>query len=260
MKTSPALYAQWLDEGPTQAPPEGLVSGTLRWILRRLNDGLVEPRDGQRTTFLTIGNDEPDQPLSEAFTSEVQKRRRAVNLAGVFAEARERGVNPEHMEVSEELRFQANDAGYMNAEFHYAMQLMDVLREMRRRSFELVTLPLLGHASEQLIDLLHEATRAHLFGLHSASLALCRAVLERALREKVPVAAVQKERDRSPKRGDLENLINAAATTRLFDSYLTSLAHGLRIRANAIMHGSALVEDSVVNIGDTRILVERLFA
>src|SRR5688500_4643915 len=146
MKTHRDFYARWWDESPIQAPPESLVHGTLRWILKRLNEGLVEPRHGQFTTCLVVGNDEPNAPLSDDFLARMNERRRAVYLAGLFAEARERGVAPEHLELSESMRFQANDAAYMNTEFHYAMQLMDVLADMRRRSFELVTLPLLGHA------------------------------------------------------------------------------------------------------------------
>jgi hypothetical protein len=148
----------------------------------------------------------------------------------------------------------------MNTEFHYAMQLMDVLRDMRRRSFELVTLPLLGSASEELINLLHEATRAHLFGLHTASLALCRAALERALIERVPAPAMTTERQRWPQRGELENMINAAASSALFDKFLTGVAHDLRRRANEIMHGESVVAESVVSMADARMLVGRLFA
>lgn len=43
MKVSGDFYAQWFDEGPVQAPPKSLVHGTLKWILKRLNEGLVRP-------------------------------------------------------------------------------------------------------------------------------------------------------------------------------------------------------------------------
>ena len=262
MKTRPDFYAQWFDESPVQAPPDSLVHGTLRWILRRLNEGFVEPRGGQLTTFLTIGNEHPDEPLGDAFARAAKERRMAVNIAGVFAEARERGVKPEHLDIAEELRFAAGESGHMNTEFHYAMQLLDLLPEMRRRSFDLVTLPLLGSASEGLLDLLHEATKAHLLGLHTACVAVCRAALERALLECVPEAFVANERRLSPTAGHLEQLISAAKRAGLFDTGLAGLAHGLRIRANAVLHGNSgktLVDDSFVSISDVRLLVERLF-
>lgn len=140
MKVSGEFYAQWFDDGPVQAPPKSLVHGTLKWILKRLNEGLVQPFDGRPATLLAIGTPDAGEPLPDA------------------------------------------------------MQLLDMLPEMRRRSFELSTLPLLGHASEELVDLLHEATRAHLLGLHGACVALCRAALERALVERVPSAELMRQR------------------------------------------------------------------
>jgi hypothetical protein len=263
MKMSAAFYAQWFDEGPVPAPPASLVQGTLRWILKRLNDGLVEPFNGQPTTSLRIGRVDAEEPLPEPLLSEIQKRRVSVSFAGAFAEARERGVEPKHVEMSEHVRFRADEPAHMNTEFHYAMQLLEILPEMRRRSFELSTLPLLGHASEELVDLLHEATRAHLLGLHSACVALCRAALERALVERVPSAAVMRQKESWGRRGHLENLINAAKASGLLDQSLTDFAHGLRTRSNDVLHGirgKALVEDSFVIISDARLLVERLFS
>jgi hypothetical protein len=263
MKMPPAFYAQWFDESPVQAPPDSLVHGLLKWILKRLNDGVVEPFDGSPTTTLKIGRDSRAPRLPEAFVEEMQRRRVSVNLACAFAEARERGVDPKHVELSEQVRFRADEAGHVNTEFHYAMQLLEILPEMRRRSFELSTLPLLGHASEELIDLLHEATRAHLLGLHTACVALCRAALERALVERVPSAEVMRQKEAWGRRGHLENLINAAKAAGLLDQSLTDFAHGLRARSNDVLHGirgKALVRDSFVIISDARLLVERLFS
>lgn len=263
MKVSGSFYAQWFDDAPVPAPPKSLVHGTLKWILKRLNDGLVHPCDGQPTTVLTIGAAGHGGPAADALDSERHKRRVAVNIAGAFAEARERGVAAEHAELSERMRFNADESAYMNTEFHYAMQLLDLLPEIRRRSFELATLPLVGHASEELVDLLHEATRAHLLGLHSACVALCRAALERALVERVPSVVVMKQKTSWGRRGHLENLINAAKAAGLLDQSLTDFAHGLRTRSNDVLHGirgKALVQDSFVIISDVRLIVERLFS
>lgn len=263
MKMSGDFYAQWFDDGPVQAPPESLVHATLKWILKRLNDGLVHPHDSRPTTVLTIGVAGGGDAIPAPVAAEMQKRRVAVNLAGAFAEARERGVEPKHAEMSELVRFRADGSAHVNTEFHYAMQLLDVLPGMRRRSFELATLPLLGHASEELVDLLHEATRAHLLGLHTACVALCRAALERALVERVPAVEVLRQRESWGRRGHLENLINAAKAAGLLDQSLTDFAHALRTRSNDVLHGirgRALVEDSFVIISDARLLIERLFS
>ena len=263
MKMSGAFYAQWFDEQPVRAPPASPIHATLRWILKRLNDGLVQPFHGEPTHVLRIGRADPGEPLPDDVVSAIHKRRVSVSIAGAFAEARERGVEPKHVEMSEHVRFRADEPAHVNTEFHYAMQLLELLPEMRRRSFELSTLPLLGHASEELVDLLHEATRAHLLGLHSACVALCRAALERALVERVPSAAVMKQKESWGRRGHLENLINAAKASGLLDQSLTDFAHGLRTRSNDVLHGirgKALVEDSFVIMSDARLLVERLFS
>jgi hypothetical protein len=262
MKMPPAFYAQWFDDAPVPSPPASLVQRTLKWVLKQLNDGLVHPCDGQPTSFLTLGKTAPDAPLPEPLASGLQKRRVAVSLAGAFAEARERGVEPKHAELSEHVRFGADEPGHINTEFHYAMQLLDLLPEVRRRSFELATLPVLGHASDELVDLLHEATRAHLMGLHTACVALCRAALERALVERVPHVDVMRQKQAWGRRGHLENLINAAHEAGLLDQSLTDFAHGLRTRSNDVLHGirgKALVQDSFVVVSDARLLVERLF-
>jgi hypothetical protein len=262
MKIASTFYAQWFDDAPVPAPPGSMVHGVLKWVLKRLNDGLVEPHDGHPTTVLTLGKADPGS-LPEPIVSDMQKRRVAVSIAGAFAEARERGVEPKHVELSEHVRYRADEPGQLNTEFHYAMQLLEVLPAMPRRSFELATLPLLGHASEELVDLLHEATRAHLLGLHTACVAVCRAALERALAECVPASFVAKQRELWPRCGRLENLINAAAAAKLLDQGLIDFAHGLRGRANDVLHGTrgkALVQDSFVIISDARLLVERLFS
>jgi hypothetical protein len=66
-----------------------------------------------------------------------------------------------------------------------------------------------------------------------------------------------------PRRGRLESPINAAAVAKLLDQGLIDFAHGLRGRANDVLHGTrgkALVQDSFVIISDARLLVERLFS
>lgn len=185
-------------------------------------------------------------------------------FAGVLATFRERGVDDDFLEGAEFHREEARRGAptdlRLQTEFHYAMQLITMLPEIQQRSLELRTLPLLSHASGHLLDLLQEATRAHLLGLHTASLALCRAALEKALQERVPTALINAEHDRSPRRGDLEVLIDSARNAGLLDSGLTWTAHHLRRYANGVLHGNKVVTDSASAIGNARLVIDRLFA
>jgi len=45
----------------------------------------------------------------------------------------------------------------------------------------------------------------------------------------------------------LENLINAALGAGLLDEFLWGVAHGLRVRANDVLHGKSVVTDSIVS-------------
>ena len=51
-----------------------------------------------------------------------------MSIAGVLAKARERGVEPEHEELVEKAMRLVNENAKMNTEFHYAYELVDILR------------------------------------------------------------------------------------------------------------------------------------
>lgn len=252
----------WQSEGFVDVPPEAEVNDTLRWIIKQMNLGFFDClRDDEgRGVTLVIGAQAARDVEADAAIEALKARQLALNFAQVLTDARERGVKPEHVDLSESARFLATANAAMNTEFHYALQLMDILKDMRQRTFLLVSLPIVERVSRELLGVLHEATRAHLLGLHSACIALCRAAMERALVERLPPASVVAQKDKWPKRGDVENLINAATELQLLDQKLGDMAHRLRMRANKVLHGGATADDSFGAIFDTRLVVDRLFA
>lgn len=254
----------WSSQGYARIPPDAELNDTLRWIIKQLSLGfatLETDSDGRGVT-LVIGQAAAQSSDVEATIQHVMARDLAVNFAGVFAESRERGVEPKHLDFAEAARLTAEENAYMNTEFHYALQLMGVLARLREHTFKLPAVPILKCASEDAINVLAEATRCYLYGFHKASVALCRAALERFLKQRVPKDLYEQQRLEQPKGGDLEILINAAGRAKLLDAALMEIAHGVRKRANDVLHatGSAPPDDSLIAISDTRLIVERLFA
>ena len=256
---------QWwgTGDGSVGLQPETPLHETRRWIILQLHYGNSHPvlEDNGSPDTLIVGRGAAPESTGKDVATHLQRRSNAIQFAGLAAKARESGSEPKHLEMLETLRFLANENGVMYTDFYYALELTDVLANVRRRTFELVNLPLVGKASDDLIQLLREATKCHLFGLHKACVALCRATLERALSERLSETDRAAERSSHPKRGDLENMINIAGRG-LLDRTLISFAHVVRTKGNAVMHGQAddPTADSFIVLSDTRLLVGRLFA
>jgi hypothetical protein len=81
---------------------------------------------------------------------------------------------------------------------------------------------------------LREAVRSFLFGLFQAAVALARAALERALRERIPYASVNN--------WQLEDLIRAAATFRALEPSAVQFATDVRLAGNTVLHGEQCSE------------------
>jgi hypothetical protein len=254
----------WASEGYARVPPDAQLHEALRWVIRQLNLGfaVMETDSEGRGVTLVIGQAAARSSDAEATIRHVARRDLAVNVAGLFAESRERGTEPRHQDFVDEATQTAEESAYLNTEVHYALQLMDVLERLREHTFRLPALPILKRASEEAIGLLAEATKCYLYGFHKASVALCRAALERFLKERVAAEAVEQQRREQPKKGELEVLINAAGRAQLLDSELVRMAHGVRVRANDVLHatGTPAPDESLIAITDTRLVVERLFA
>jgi len=164
------IVGSWWTGNEVRLPPEAELNETLRWLISQLNLGFfdsIRNEQGQTTTVV-IGEMAAQESAGADATQRWTGRNFALNFARVLAAAREKGIEPEHVEMADRMRFVADENGYMNTEFHYALELMTILKGIRRRTFELTNLPLIGHASPELVTLLQEATRSHLFGLHTA--------------------------------------------------------------------------------------------
>ena len=119
--------------------PQAPLHSVLRWILDHLNAGCA--------SFIGDGDDQPahsvvlgqmassDATSSEEAVKEVTKRLLAVNFAGIFAKARERGVEPEYEELVEKATRQTTENGKMNTEFHYAYELVKILELISDKTF-----------------------------------------------------------------------------------------------------------------------------
>lgn len=192
----------------------------LRWVLEQINFGCYSLGfdESGAAVSLTLGRSaarELPDPLMENALEEGKTRVLAVNIAGLFAVAREAGIGKGHESVTETVRFQAKDdfekyAGvWMNTELHYAFQFVDLLSRIQGKTFEVSSPPIKGVLSKRVSELLGEATRAHLYNLNSSSVAMCRALLEKSLKDCVDENDVSQEM-MATHRGEFESLINVA--------------------------------------------------
>ena len=204
----------WWPHGEmTDSLPQAPLHSVLRWILNQLNYGCVTyiGEGGEPPAHtVVLGREAANYLSAEEAVAEVQKRALAVSMAGVFATARERGVEPEHEALAEEVVRLANENGKANTALHYAYKLVDILERISKRTWVFDAPPIVGRAEPQTLDLLQEATRCYLFGLHRACVAICRAVLEDSLKQRVPKLKVVEEGMQRGDAGELERLINAA--------------------------------------------------
>ena len=102
----------------------------------------------------------------------------------------------------------SEDSALLNTELYYAFELIDILKRIRERSFVLEAPPILGRASSLTVSLLGEATRCHLFGFNRACVALCRACLEKSLKDRVPPKEqYQEQRVQNARTVEVENAV-----------------------------------------------------
>ena len=231
--------------------PQAPLHSVLRWILDHLNAGCArfvgDGGDDPPAHTVVLGQGASSYVSAEEAVQEVQKRGLAVSIAGGFATARERGVEPEHEGLAKKAKGLANENGKMNTDFHYAYELVEILERISNKTFVFDAPPIVGRAEPQTLDLLQEATRCYLFGLHRACVAICRTVLEDSLEQRVPRG----------KAGNLERLIDAAVCAGVLPTELSDEAHNIRKQANAVLHKPARgdVPDPWKLLLDTRRIV-----
>ena len=244
-------------------PPETPVYLVLRWILEQLHLGcaqLQRDESGDAVT-LTLGKDAAPsfpEPIVERAIEYDRRRQSALDFARVFAQAREEGIEPRHVDLAETLRITATENAYMNTEFHYAFELVEVLQRIREKTFVFSSPPIKGPLPPPVTRLLGEATRAYLFRLNRSCVALCRSLLEAVLEDRLDGASVLEERLRT-KRGELECMINVGFKQALFTKGEMAQAHAVRKSGNSALHGDEPSDDEAWGVLlDTRRLIERL--
>ena len=107
------------------SPPQTPLYSVLRWILNQLNMGCAEfigEGDNPSAHTVVLGQRAAYYSSAKEASEEAQKRSLAVNFAGIFAKARERGIEPEYEELVEKAVRLANENAKMNTEFHYAFE------------------------------------------------------------------------------------------------------------------------------------------
>ena len=224
----------------------------LRWVVEQISFGQFQICDDGAGNIrsLVIGEEAAleDDTLDD-ITERLKTSLHAVNIAGIFAQAREEGIEPKHVALAEKVTKSAGPGAFLNTEFYYAFELIDILKRIRERSFALESPPILGRASSLAVSLLGEATRCYLFGFNRACISLCRACLEKCLRDRVPPEEQiqeQVERDSSglPKwkpdaarrMTDLDCLVSTAFRLGLLDGPHHDLADQVRRHGNKILH------------------------
>jgi hypothetical protein len=160
----------------------------------------------------------------------------AVDIAGLFAKARERGIEPQFSDLARTAHAAMDENGRMNTEFHYAFQLTQILKRIGAHTFVFEAAPVVGKAPKHTLDLLEEATRCFLFGLMRACVAACRAVVEDCLEAQVPTHKILEAGMRDARAGHLERLIDAAKACRVLRPELCLKAHEIRRAANKALH------------------------
>lgn len=246
----------------------------LRWALQQLHFGCwrLESDDKGENVTLVLGKDAAiafAEPVVETAIEHERRRNLALNFAGLFAQFREQGIDPEHAEMAESARLSASENAYMNTDFYYAFEFANILRRVRentQNTLLFINLPLRGRLPESVSRVMGEATRAYLFKLNRSCVCLCRALLEAALHEHVDMTELLQERLQErfrPKTGDLECLINVGV--RRLGAEALKKAHGIRKAGNDAMHlkepsKEPSDEDAWAVLIDTRELLGQLLA
>jgi hypothetical protein len=186
-----------------------------------------------------------------------------VNFAGIFARAREEGIDPGSHDLAEKVRLTATDGGYQNTEMHYAFELLDILAGIRRNSFVFRTPPIAGVAAPEVLAILREATRAYLFGQMRSCVSLCRALVEATLESRVSKTEIIEERQGTRlDKGTLECLIDIALRREILSRKMAGQAHEIRKLGNKVLHARTgpSAERVWAVLLDTREIVEAVYS
>jgi len=230
----------YLQRSPGKRPDRDLPT-CLTWFLEQLlfeQFGRYAGTDDDTVVGLNIGIDQPTKIADEVPAAEqaLQAKHIAMQLAGLVANARIEGVAPEHQAVPDMIlaAFEADAEAY--TQYYFAFELVATLKQIGERIHLLAVPRIKVPGFEDAWAYLAEATRCWLFGHDTASVALCRAALELALRE-----AIRRTPNTLPppsgKDWDLNGLIRVARDEKILDDIAKNMAHDVRVAANDILHG-----------------------
>jgi hypothetical protein len=173
--------------------------------------------------------DEDDE--SEKPTSAEEKK--LTNLLDTLRIASVESVLPEQLsEVVKHLHSPKDILEYA-LDDHYSRYFLREVPKVVKRALKLEPVFIKRPIAERVEIYVREATRAYLFGLFQASIALARSALEESLkghlRADAPVLAQSDE---------LVALLRVAERSKLLNSSLIQSAHDVRKTANAVLHGT----------------------
>jgi Domain of unknown function (DUF4145) len=232
----------------------------LRWVIEQISFGCWQPRFDEKGEAVTIvigqeaADNTFDDPIHESAGAYGIKRFHAIQIAGLFARARESGVPPDWEGMVEMQRNTAVsnppsastapnqiDAvhpanSWVNTEFFYALQLVEVLRKLHGRMFAFSAPPMRGVLPEPIAQQLAEATRAHFYGLNRSAVAMSRAILEAALRSRIDYDSLNRHQSSSPGKGELQSMIDLASKKGMLTPHEHDRAHKIRKLGNELMH------------------------
>jgi hypothetical protein len=273
VKQKDDTYWTYMQKSPGNIEKGEPLHRVLAWIIEQLSFEMFQTEideDGEICTLIIGEGAAPKFASMEEAEKHAQETLLRVNIAEVLAKAREEGTQQEHVNLVERTTVTRTGWAELRTEFHYARELVKMLERLRDVTFNFSAPGIHGRAPEEVVFYLREATRCFLYGLLEASVALCRACLEEALKSKLlangqGIAALMKEpkkTDRGAARGELDRLIRAAAGIKILDGPHTLSADRIRSHGNLLMHDRPQLTEAEAkqDLDDLRGVVDFLFA
>jgi len=133
---------------------------------------------------------------------------------------------------------------------YYSQQLVSQLENIVERASALKPVGLA--VNDQIISkLFQEAHEAFLYGFDSASIALCRSLIDHSLRDKL---------SQRNQRSNLQSMIEQAARQGLLDPFCSDCAEKVRDAGNNIMHDMSNLRRTAQEVLDcTRSVLKKLY-
>jgi hypothetical protein len=172
----------------------------------------------------------------------IQHARQRLTSLTRLQQASNAGVTPAWQTIQCSLDGQQNDL--LRAAF--ALELLELVEPAVVRATRLRECVVSASSSEEADRYLDEATRCYFFGLFTACAAMCRSVLEEAIKQELPVALTRLIRTRyrnAPTLGNLLHEVNNNLQQTGFDPGFPSVANQVNDAGKKAVHHGLLPED-----------------